>query len=836
MSVDIVRESRNHHSKATLWIFAAFLPLLFQACDESGNSQGLGQSDFPFLIESHPFDQLTTKSYHFVDLDGDLTQEQLIVSWGMNPNQSLVHASTFDGRTIGQTNLNPSSSSIFGFAADFTGDGRKEICVRTVESDTMFVTIVDIFADRLVGRFPVYPKPSFLSSFPTDVNCTPFGLLGRGTEREPLILTLFTSTNEALGFLPRGVSAFDLRGKEVWTVPTAAWPHGPMVADLRNDGRDEVFLTAGGVGNGVTSGEFDDSHAYLIGVSSDGQLLWDRMVLGTTPSYARAFLADYNNDGVEEIICYYNTAAQTETESFVRIVDPVTGRSLQQQDFDELVIGPSNYPIVRQNGQTYLLATATSGQIRLLDRGLNIVKQIDIGEEIHLVTTLDSDGDRNDEIALTLSNQTIILDGDLDKLALFDRSSSIHLAHESSGRERMFLVTQDHTILEATLVPNSKYYVRTLTLISSVLLGGVLLAFILLFALFHFRLYTTMTMSANHLATLVLTRTGRLLHANDAFFKFFEIDHGMKKGRTLTRNLSASRFATVSKFLCQISSSPRPIERHLDVDGAKGHSDLLARSYPIRVMGIRVGSLVVFVNITDSLKTDRAINWALVAQSLAHEMKTPLSTIWFVLERIRQKLSDSQTENEVHEQLESISEEIRRLDRFVKGFMKLANLNPPNLSPTDLNRFVDETLSSYRQRIPSTVVIETEMEPEIPAVSVDVNLFTTALTNLLDNAVTAMKGRGKLRLSSYLAQNLEHTHACLAIADTGCGIPESHQAKLFSPYFSRSERGTGLGLVITRKIIEDHGGTISFTTQENVGSEFVVRLPISRTDGGDHHA
>jgi len=231
------------------------------------------------------------------------------------------------------------------------------------------------------------------------------------------------------------------------------------------------------------------------------------------------------------------------------------------------------------------------------------------------------------------------------------------------------------------------------------------------------------------------------------------------------------------------------------------------------------------------LKSDQMVNWAMVAHNMAHEMKTPLSTIWFTLARIRQEVADGSPAH-VEGRLDSIEEEVRRVDNYLKGFMKLANINPPNVGAVDVNALIGEVLASYREKLPETTAITLDLSEGMPPVQLDVNLFTVALRNLFDNAVTAMKGRGVLKVSTYLVRNLKKNSVYLALSDTGCGISEKDLPKVFQPYYSTSEGGTGLGLLITKKIVEDHEGSIAFTSREGFGTEFVIQLPVSEQLGG----
>jgi len=209
-------------------------------------------------------------------------------------------------------------------------------------------------------------------------------------------------------------------------------------------------------------------------------------------------------------------------------------------------------------------------------------------------------------------------------------------------------------------------------------------------------------------------------------------------------------------------------------------------------------------------------------------MKTPLSTIWFTLERIKQTSIDNQSQVDV-KYLDSIGEDVRRVDGYVKGFMKLADLNPPNLQENQLNSTIEEFLIAYMEKLPESVRVQREFAEDLPVVKLDVNLFTVGLTNLLDNAVMAMKGKGTLKLSTFMVRHLNDTTVFITISDTGCGIDTEDIPKVFNPYFSRAGSGTGLGLVITKKIVEDHGGKIRFTTKQGFGTEFTIELPAATT-------
>jgi signal transduction histidine kinase len=179
------------------------------------------------------------------------------------------------------------------------------------------------------------------------------------------------------------------------------------------------------------------------------------------------------------------------------------------------------------------------------------------------------------------------------------------------------------------------------------------------------------------------------------------------------------------------------------------------------------------------------------------------------------------------EDFEVISEEIRHIDGIVRTFLEFSR--PPKLkmqkvSPSDV---VDSALQLLRHRLESYgVVVEVERESRLPEIWTDPEQLKEVLANLLVNACEAMMGGGFITIEEKeeTVEPLGHA-VVLKVSDTGPGIPESAQEKIFQPFFSTKEEGTGLGLSIATRIIEDHGGRLDLRTQENAGATFTITLP-----------
>jgi PAS domain S-box-containing protein len=210
-----------------------------------------------------------------------------------------------------------------------------------------------------------------------------------------------------------------------------------------------------------------------------------------------------------------------------------------------------------------------------------------------------------------------------------------------------------------------------------------------------------------------------------------------------------------------------------------------------------------------------------LTSGVAHEVKNPLNAMVLQLEILKAKLGPQQDEVEPH--LQTLSSEIRRLDRVVKTFLDFSR--PVELRPTatDIETLLREvfTLAEPHAR---TNKVELVLEPNglLPLVRLDRDLMKQALLNLVLNGCQAMPAGGQLKVVPRLhPRSLE-----LEIADQGVGIPAEARAKIFSLYFTTKPNGTGVGLAMAYRIIQLHNGSIEFSSEVDRGTTFRVSLPL----------
>lgn len=217
-------------------------------------------------------------------------------------------------------------------------------------------------------------------------------------------------------------------------------------------------------------------------------------------------------------------------------------------------------------------------------------------------------------------------------------------------------------------------------------------------------------------------------------------------------------------------------------------------------------------------RKDRLAALGELSAGVAHEIRNPLG----IIRSSAQVLGKSTAGNEKAEELTSfIVEEVDRLNRIVSNFLDFARPRKLSLERVKIEDIVERSLHLAEPSLSeSHTRVVRDYEDDLPLTKADPELLSQAFLNLIMNAVESMPDGGKLgiRLSAR-GSGVE-----VYFADTGAGIPDEIMGKIFNPFFSTRDGGSGLGLSIVHKIIESHGGTITVRSKVNGGSVFTVRL------------
>ncbi|MEJ5330476.1 MAG: ATP-binding protein [Desulfobaccales bacterium] len=214
-----------------------------------------------------------------------------------------------------------------------------------------------------------------------------------------------------------------------------------------------------------------------------------------------------------------------------------------------------------------------------------------------------------------------------------------------------------------------------------------------------------------------------------------------------------------------------------------------------------------------------------LAAGVAHSIRNPLTSVKMRLFSLGRHLNLTPTQKE---DLEVISQEIRHIDTIVRSFLEFSRPPKLKMQPVSLSEVVDSTLTLLRQRLESYgVTVEVQRSGRLPETQGDPEQLKEMLVNLLLNACEAMPHGGHIVIQEGRGQMAAlGPVVSVTVKDSGPGIPASIRDKIFQPFFSTKEEGTGLGLPIVQRIVTEHGGLIQVNSAEGRGAAFTITLPL----------
>jgi len=244
-----------------------------------------------------------------------------------------------------------------------------------------------------------------------------------------------------------------------------------------------------------------------------------------------------------------------------------------------------------------------------------------------------------------------------------------------------------------------------------------------------------------------------------------------------------------------------------------------------------VGHAMILRDITESrrsaektIESERFNALTLLAAGVAHEIGNPLNSLHIhlqLMERNVRKL-ESDAREELQESIDIARSEISRLDSIVSQFLKAIRPSKPQLHPENLNNIVEEAVRFFAPEIEDRdIVVEQELRSDLPLLELDRDQMKQAFYNVIKNSFEAMKRRGILRIRT----DIEDKHVLVSFTDTGGGMSAESLSRVFEPYFTTKTSGSGLGLLIVRRIVREHGGELAIESQEGKGITLTIRLP-----------
>lgn len=332
---------------------------------------------------------------------------------------------------------------------------------------------------------------------------------------------------------------------------------------------------------------------------------------------------------------------------------------------------------------------------------------------------------------------------------------------------------------------------------------------------------------------LVIDNEGRLLYANRAAEKLAGFDFARTRGRSILRFLREWDWEHLLDMPVTTSGWARMVTREIEVSYPE-HRFISVYAVPLDEDGlVERGVLVILRDVTrdrkqeaSALESERSNAVKLLAAGVAHEIGNPLNALNIHLQLLARELRDlpDGTREPLAELVGVARTEVERLDTIITQFLRAIRPTKPVLVPEQPTEVLQETLKLLKTEFENRRIgVSVDITDPVPTVHLDRSQIKQVFFNLIKNALEAMPDGGSLKV----VFGVGDAYVDISFIDTGKGIAPEELGRVFEPYHTTKTKGSGLGLMIVQRIIEEHGGEIELASKPGEGTCFKIRLPRS---------
>ncbi len=634
---------------------------------------------------------------------------------------------------------------------------------------------------------------------------------------------------------PRVLFRFDIDQQKI----TARSPRfgalikSPRLIDLNNDGTPEILMALSRAPNHFHNDiPFKDDHSYLMVFDKDLHFYFEPKRFNYFGS--RTIHTPYIINNKPFIFTSYQYNGPMDINPQIFLFDH-KGHELRRKIFPQ---GLSLFPIIiiQNNHEQLYLWVNKSNLILKPNFNLEIVQKINLEQSLSkILIQKDLDGDFEKEIiAVNQAGNYLIISSQFkncyelpvkahqNDFLNFERRANQedHLVIQSRGHQYYFSFTHNPFY-------EFRYFIFIALFFSIYFLG------VIIFLLWQ-KLFATITVYKN---LFQYAQTGLCIINHKAKVKYLNgnFEHHLHIAKHVDKNMhffdAFEERPEVVSFIKQLISSKKFIEKEIVIRADEESTPVLLLGTVLPgIFKIPAGFLIKSIHQSAKANKQKLEMWTRTVQKMAHDIKTPLATVQLLAQSIKMRLDKNPQlkDQATLQDLQKIDRVLSKIREMTKHFLRYTNLEKPNFQWISIKKILDNALQKFSYYTADGITVKTDIDEEHDLIWVDGALLEMVLQIIIENAIDSTQNQGTIFISTSMVEIFEENfkpYLEIEIIDNGPGIPKEYIDQIFDPFFTTKDNGTGMGLTLAKKIIEDHHGKIEISSDPGHATQVKILIP-----------